>query len=67
MRLKSEYSTFFNLFRIMGQEGSDLEENIVEGMNIEHNWGRLLLRDLEVGLNNYRDGNRNARLDIIGC
>lgn len=41
-------------------------EGPVQGMLIEHNFGRSLVMDLEMALNSHKDGNEEAIVDIIG-
>lgn len=55
------------LFIEMNKELLDLiGEGPVQGMLIEHNFGRALIIDLEVALKNHEDGNEEAIVDIIG-
>ena len=54
------------LFDYLKEAGGDLEKNLINAMEIEHNWGRLLLQDLENALDEYNKGNKAAKLDIIG-
>ena len=41
-------------------------EGPVQGMLIEHNFGRSLVIDLEMALNSHKDGDKEAIVDIIG-
>lgn len=41
-------------------------EGPVQGMLIEHNFGRSLVIDLEMALKSHKDGNEEAIVDIIG-
>ncbi len=55
------------LFIEMNNELLDLiGEGPVQGMLIEHNFGRSLVIDLEMALRHHKDGNEEAIVDIIG-
>ncbi|AFS77715.1 hemerythrin HHE cation binding domain-containing protein [Gottschalkia acidurici 9a] len=49
---------------------NELQETIgegpIQGMLIEHNFGRSLVMDLEVALNSHKSGDKEAIVDIIG-
>lgn len=55
------------LFIEMNKELVDLiGEGPVQGMLIEHNFGRSLVMDLEIALKSHKDGDEEAIVDIIG-
>lgn len=55
------------LFIEMNNELIDLiGEGPVQGMLIEHNFGRALIIDLEIALKKHKDGNEESIIDIIG-
>lgn len=53
------------LFGLMTKRGGELEKNLINAMDVEHNLGRLYVSQLEEGLIDYENGNLEARLDII--
>jgi len=54
------------LFKLMEEElGPHVAEGPIRGMLVEHDLGRLYMSRLENALNQYRDGDNDARLDII--
>ncbi|MCR3922871.1 MAG: hemerythrin domain-containing protein [Firmicutes bacterium] len=54
------------LFVSMMEELGPVAENLVKyGMNIEHDWGRLYMQELEVAVQRVLDGDDEAKLDVI--
>lgn len=54
------------LFETMNKELEKLSKSgAIMGMYIEHDSGRLFMANLEKGVNSYKEGNDEARLDII--
>lgn len=54
------------LFETMNKEIEKLAKSgAITGMYIEHDSGRLFMANLEKGVNSYKEGNDEARLDII--
>ncbi len=54
------------LFKDMESELTDkIGSGPVQGMLIEHDWGRGFVRDLEAALKAYKEGNRDVKVDII--
>src|SRR5690554_2300930 len=54
------------LFEAMNKQIEKLAKSgAITGMYIEHDQGRLFIANLENGLNNFKEGNDKARLDII--
>ena len=54
------------LFIEMNNELLDLiGEGPVQGMLIEHNFGRAFIMDLEISLNHHKEGHEEAIVDII--
>lgn len=54
------------LFVEMNNELIDvIGEGPVQGMLIEHNFGRAFVMDLEISLNHHKEGNEEAIVDII--
>ena len=54
------------LFKEMTTNLGELAETIIKnGMLVEHDFGRLYIRDLKIAIDNFRTGNNEAKLDII--
>lgn len=54
------------LFKEMTSNLGELAETIIKnGMLVEHDFGRLYIRDLKIAIDNFRTGNNEAKLDII--
>lgn len=54
------------LFDTMNKELEKLSKSgAITGMYIEHDSGRLFMANLEKGVHSYKEGNDEARLDII--
>lgn len=54
------------LFKDMDAELIDkIGNGPVQGMLIEHDWGRGFVRDLDTALKAYKDGNHEVKVDII--
>jgi len=58
-----EESMLFN--RMMEEMGSAAEKLIRYGMNVEHDFGRLYMQDLEQAVDRFMVGDEEAKLDII--
>lgn len=55
------------LFKKMGDElGERVSKGPVAGMLVEHDFGRLYMQNLEAAVEKYKNGDKDARLDIIG-
>ncbi|MEF9952312.1 MAG: hemerythrin domain-containing protein [Clostridium sp.] len=54
------------LFKYMVEEGGEVANKMITyGMLLDHDLGRMYVKGLEDGVNSFRLGNLNARLDII--
>jgi hemerythrin-like domain-containing protein len=54
------------LFKKMGDElGERIAKGPIAGMFVEHDLGRLYMANLEAALGNYKNGDKDARVDII--
>lgn len=54
------------LFKKMGDElGERVAKGPIAGMLVEHDFGRLYIQNLEAALENYKNGNKESRVDII--
>lgn len=51
--------------RMMEELGSTAEKLIRYGMNVEHDFGRLYIQELETSVNRVLGGDLEARLDVI--
>lgn len=60
---KKEEIMLFN--RMVDEIGETAEKVVKYGMLVEHDLGRLYISSLEEALNSFRDGNEEAKLDII--
>lgn len=60
---KEERLLFVRMAEELGPAGVKL---VRLGMNVEHDLGRLHVRELEAALQRVRDGETDARLDVIG-
>lgn len=58
-----EENMLFN--RMLDELGAVAEKLIRHGMFVEHDLGRLYMKDLEVALNKVREGDEEAKIDII--
>lgn len=55
------------LFNVMIDEMGTISEKLVKhGMLVEHDLGRLYIKQLEEALNEYEGGKSEAKLDIVG-
>lgn len=59
---KEEKFLFKEMQANLGQLGVNL---ITHGMLVEHDLGRLYMKDLEDALSNFKNGNEESKLDII--
>ena len=59
---KEEKFLFKEMQEQMGQMGTNL---VKHGMLVEHDWGRLFVSELLAAIESYRNGNTEAKLDII--
>jgi hemerythrin-like domain-containing protein len=56
-----------HLFNIMADQlAKDIGPGPIEGMLTEHDFGRSYIYELEQALKRYKDGDMDARVDIIG-
>lgn len=54
------------LFKIMTRDmGDEKVKGPLSGMYIEHDLGRLFIKNLEAAVNNVKSGDMNARVDVI--
>ncbi|OWZ84685.1 hemerythrin domain-containing protein [Natranaerobius trueperi] len=53
------------LFGMLIENGGSLEKTLIDGMESEHNLGRLYISQLEEALNEYDNGSKEAKLDIM--
>lgn len=54
------------LFKDMDAELTDkIGNGPVQGMLIEHDWGRGFVRELDTALKTYKEGNKEVKVDII--
>lgn len=60
---KKEEVILFN--RMVDNIGSTAEKVIKHGMLVEHDLGRLYIRSLDEALQSVREGNTDAKLDVI--
>ncbi|MBD7914973.1 hemerythrin domain-containing protein [Clostridium sp. Sa3CUN1] len=60
---KKEEIMLFN--RMVDEIGETAEKVVKYGMLVEHDLGRLYISSLEEALNSFRNGNEEAKLDII--
>lgn len=61
---KKEEIILFN--RMMDELGPIAEKIVKHGMLVEHDLGRLYVKQLEEALNYYENGNKDSKLDIVG-
>lgn len=61
---KKEEILLFN--RMVDEIGTTAEKLVKYGMLVEHDLGRLYVSQLEDALNRYKNGEKEAKLDIIG-
>lgn len=59
---KEEKFLFKEMQEQMGQMGTNL---VKHGMLVEHDWGRLFVSELLAAIESYRNGNTDAKIDII--
>lgn len=59
---KEEIFLFNRMIENLGALG---EKTIKNGMLVEHDLGRLYVQNLESAIKNYKEGNEEAKLDII--
>lgn len=59
---KEEIFLFNRMVEHLGEAGKNA---ITHGMLVEHDLGRLYIKNLEEALKNLKDGNEEAKLDII--
>ena len=59
---KEEIFLFNKMVEHLGETGKNI---ITHGMLVEHDMGRNYIRNLEEALNKYKDGDKEAGLDII--
>ena len=59
---KEEIFLFNKMIEHLGETGKNV---IAHGMLVEHDLGRNYIRNLEEALNKYKDGYKNAGVDII--
>lgn len=59
---KEEIFLFNRMVEYLGEAGKNA---ITHGMLVEHDLGRLYIKNLEEALKNLKDGNEEAKLDII--
>lgn len=52
--------------RMIDEIGSTAEKLVKHGMLVEHDLGRLYIKQLEEALDKYKEGNEEFKLDIIG-
>ena len=52
--------------RMIDEIGSTAEKLVKHGMLVEHDLGRLYISDLEKALEELKEGNNKAKLDVIG-
>ena len=61
---KKEEVILFN--KMIDELGLIAEKLVKHGMLVEHDLGRLYIKQLEEALNNYENGNKDSKLDIVG-
>lgn len=59
---KEEKFLFKEMVDRLGKMGNNL---ITHGMLVEHDWGRLFIRELDEALNRVKEGDDESRLDVI--
>lgn len=60
---KEEVFLFNKMVENLGETGKNI---ITHGMLVEHDLGRLYIKQLEEALDKYKEGNEEFKLDIIG-
>jgi hemerythrin-like domain-containing protein len=60
---KKEEIMLFN--RMIEEIGATAEKVVKHGMLVEHDFGRLYISNLDLALQNLKDGNKEAILDVI--
>ncbi|NME81535.1 hemerythrin domain-containing protein [Clostridium sp. SM-530-WT-3G] len=59
---KEEVHLFSKMLENLGPVG---EKIVKHGMLVEHDWGRLYIQDLKIALEKVKEGDNDAKLDVI--